>query len=974
MFQVLQAPYRILVQESCGIAHTAQVLAVAAPPGDAAVLVLEDSATGQRLCMQRSAQDSGMCFLFLDIAPFARRELRPVDGAADGPAAVTVADDVVSNGLLALRVPVGEAPGGDDTPGPVVQVRVGEGAWRGRTFFDTRAPILSRHGEFVEHGPLRVVFRYRVALAGGQAYAAEVTLDAGQPFARISEEFSAGAGDQLVWDFAGADLPDTLYALDSTAGYTVRPLHYHLDQRMARLFAWTQYQQLFDLSDGYAVRMADSDDVVGVVALTGGAWRGNRLNHLEAWMRRWVGDDPASRRGVPAEAKADTFPGPEQIPARGVSRCTAHFNFEGWIGHGARHFALVATTLDRLLPAEQCDTHEDPKGCSVALGHFEMQPDRPRYRAQQGLLRRIHVQQGMFGLAEQAEMTFAWAPEEAKATFGYPHGVFRMELRPGSEAELTQKMLDYLQARVYGFWEGSGAAYSNCVVSRAVAPYMFYFEWLQRQGAFSTEQTALCRAHFSFLMHLFASDNYYPGLSTMTPVESDDSVEPTLEGMANQNFYTDVINVFGVGAQVFFRHPAGAAWREKFLAMWHRQLAYHVYPESGVWEESHTYYQHVLITVLPVLLRLQADGLTDEFANPAVQRLVGAALAQLTPRDAAYGGIRYLLPFGDHAVGVLGTRYLYREYAEAFAPHAPTLAAHLAWAYREMGGEEPLTVTPAPLPWGSGYVQGLGYFFRNVDARGVESLLALRGGSAWAHHHNDDGSLLFYAHGRSVLVEAAFSEAPEEYAKKVNPAGHNRWTLRDYEPISYLWRFNRGWITRHDAAGRFPYAQAYTPVFMVATGPQQAIPLAQPVAHTRTVVQLSATAFLVVDAGATALPQVVRFHVPGEEVTVDGGAVAAIGDTCRLALLPLGDYPCRTAIERHASGKEEWITTEITFDIGTPPRAAFLLSADAPDTTARVTPDGDGWQVVADGVDLRVTFVGAGIVLTDATGETWTVG
>lgn len=970
MINVQHDPYLIEINESCGLTHEAQVITLPAPAGNDRLLVLHDDISGELIPMQRSQQNPNEAFIRLAISPFTHYKLRLSDAEYPHFTPVTISDSrIVSNGQISLRLPTGitGTTTASATSGPIMQLKVADGPWRGQSFFDTKLPVLAQNDCFVEEGPLRVVFSYRVDFGTDKYYQATVQLDTGMNFAHICENFAANPGDQIVWDFAGADLPDMLYALDSTAGYTTRPLNYHTDQRMVRLFAWTQYQQLFDLSDGYAIRISHSSEVIGVVTLNGGSWCGNRLNHLEGWMRRWLDDDPESRRSMPMESKADTFPSPEVISARGKTRCTAHFNFEGWLNQGKRQFALVATTLDKLLPAENLHEQADPKGCSVALGHFEQKPDRPRYRTQQGLLRRIHIQHGMLPLAAQAGMTFEWPEEIVHSTFGYPHQVFNKELHDINEEQLTTKFHAYLQARVYGFWEGSGAAYSNCVVSRAVAPYIFYFEWLCQQGKLTPAEITLNRAHISFLSYLFDSDNYYPGLSTMQSMEDINSVEPTLEGMGNQNFYTDIINLFAVAAQIFPNHPAANDWREKFLTMWHRQLAYHVYPKSGVWEESHTYYQHVLITVLPLLLRLKADGVADEFANPAVQQLVGSALEQLTPRDAHYGGIRYLVPFGDHAVGILGTRYLYREYALAIAPHSTLLAANLAWAYREMGGEEALTITAVPGKWQSSYLQGLGYFFRNHDARGVESLLALRCGSAWAHHHNDDGSLLFYAHGRSVLVETALSESPAEYPKKYGTAGHNRWSLRDYEPINYLWRFNRGWISKYDSNGRFPFAVAYTPVFMVATAPQQAMPLAQPIAHYRTVIQLSATTFLVIDSGNTTLPQIIRFHIPGTQLTVnnDNEITANILDSCQLSIIPIGEYPCHTVLEQAASNKTEFVTTEVTFDIDTASCVAFLISADIPGTTTRLIAENNGWRVITEGVDANVQIINKEIRMTD---------
>ena len=91
-----------------------------------------------------------------------------------------------------------------------------------------------------------------------------------------------------------------------------------------------------------------------------------------------------------------------------------------------------------------------------------------------------------------------------------------------------------------------------------------------------------------------------------------------------------------------------------------------------------------------------------------------------------------------------------------------------------MKGTRPLAV-PAKAPEiRNEQVQGLGVMFRGMDAAGQETLLALRGGNAWGHHHNDDGSIQFYAGGRAMIVDAAFGTvqadaSPEIRGRRAQP-------------------------------------------------------------------------------------------------------------------------------------------------------------------------------------------------------------
>ncbi len=94
---------------------------------------------------------------------------------------------------------------------------------------------------------------------------------------------------------------------------------------------------------------------------------------------------------------------------------------------------------------------------------------------------------------------------------------------------------------------------------------MLHLEALVQAGKLGADQIKRWRAWFSFLAHLYHTDNFYPGPSTMKAMGSTNSVEPTIAGMANQNFYTDVVTLAAYAGQVFSGHPSAVAWREKFL-------------------------------------------------------------------------------------------------------------------------------------------------------------------------------------------------------------------------------------------------------------------------------------------------------------------------------------------------------------------------------------------------------------------------
>jgi hypothetical protein len=955
MLRINANPFSIDIKEACGIRHDLQTVEVDVPSHLPELTELTDANTGRRFLLQKSRRNARKGFLQVEVDAFEHLILevsKSVCNIEQTTSCFCMKKDeevaVIGNSLYELEVFIGsqsysQPASAYQISGPIIRFRKKGGSWRGKSHFDLHERVISIQGTLVESGPIRMQYSYKVQFETGY-YSAEVTVDAAQHFTKLSEVYHSIEGGQLVWEFSGDDLPSQLLVLDSTAGYETHALHFHIEQRMSRLSPWTQYSQLHDLADGYAVRFADEDEIVGFVTLQGGAWRGNRLNHMEAWTRRYPEGMPHLRRSIPWEAKADSMPNPISIPNRGKPIHAAHFTIESWLGKGKRTFALVITDFSTIQPLEQIQMgHDDYKGCSPALGHFEYVPDRKKYRLQQSYLRKIHTQYGMMPLDTILHIPFEWQNDNAinlSSTFGYAHSLVKRHITYKSNgmgpSETTedriQLLIQYLQARVFGFWEGGGSAYTNCVVSRMLTAEMLHFEWLVKEGLLTTEQIKTCRSLFIFLTNLFYSDHYYPGDTTMLPMESGDSTEPTLAGMANQNFYTDIINVFGMAAQVFSNHPDADKWRSKFIEMWHRQLNYHMVPESGVWEESHTYYHHVLHTVLPIFHRRKADGVDDEFANPLLHKLVGVLIAQLTPRNAHVRRIRHIVPFGDHEVNPFYYRYLYAAYADAIAPHHVSLAGKLMWAFRESGGDlkrdypegrELDIYTPE---WTDEHLHGLAYFFRDSDGEGNESLLALRSGMTWGHHHNDEGSIQFFALGRSMIVDAACGMNPKgDHGKKYRADGHSRWSIEGLNPLNYWYRFNRGWIS-DSRTGELAYAVSYNPVYMHMSAQQQSVIMKQWVAHYRTVVKLTDKAYAIIDYADTSYTQNIRFHIPGRSViTENSSAWAEFDDGVRLHIAALNLNNNAPAL--NVDELERFTTTEVTFTSRSV-YSLFLIQAD----------------------------------------------
>jgi hypothetical protein len=499
------------------------------------------SADGLRCAWQRSLRDPAQALLYVPagLAADTTLELTPIEEEPE--ALVHRRGAELGNGRFRLRLNVGEGTStGGIHPGPLGAVAIGSGTWRGRSFLDTRAETCTWSSRWLEAGPVRCVWQWQANLGAGQ-YTCTVTVDAGVDFAQLDEAFSAGAADQVVFDFSGADLPHEAWILHNEGGHRSVRFDTTTDHRLGAVWCWTQMSQMVPNTDGIGFVHA-SGEVIGCVALRGGTWRGNRLNQVEAWVRRWHADDPQTRRNWPAVAKHDTTFS-DGVAERGQSVCTVHAGFEGWIGQGSRCTALVLGRAEALAP----------RGGAPSAGPWADGPNPTGWAAVQGGLRRIHTQHGLLPLQDQLDWVLDWpqerhVPQVTVRALNHYHD----EVSPVNGT--LDRLADYLAARLHGCWYGAGLEEANPVVGRPLPLAML--SWSPRFAAgLADPRVPRLRAWFAALAYLNANDACYPGDMSMRPHGDADGFEPTLRGMANQNFLTDVIMVHGAFAEAFPAHP-----------------------------------------------------------------------------------------------------------------------------------------------------------------------------------------------------------------------------------------------------------------------------------------------------------------------------------------------------------------------------------------------------------------------------------
>ena len=124
-------------------------------------------------------------------------------GRAEGPAGgIQVREGQVvelSNNCTAIRLAGGRKsfaspPSSDQVPAPIQGVRLRDGRWIGKGWWQTDVKCLGYSVEVTDRGPVFARVKLRYEFEGGRYYLASVELNAGQDLAVVSEEYNLSEG------------------------------------------------------------------------------------------------------------------------------------------------------------------------------------------------------------------------------------------------------------------------------------------------------------------------------------------------------------------------------------------------------------------------------------------------------------------------------------------------------------------------------------------------------------------------------------------------------------------------------------------------------------------------------------------------------------------------------------------------------------------------------------------------------------
>lgn len=695
-------------------------------------------------------------------------------------------------------------------PAPISYLVNKRGIPMGKGWIDTYERVVSLNCNIIEDGPLWTTVRVEYVFDSHASFIFECTAADGEEFIRIRERSTCGPKSRwiLMFNDSSGMVPDGMDLSDHTLYYHTRRLEYFSDRLHARLYPWTQATQIAALSEGIGVYASKTDDYVAWFVRANADWDGFKNTFVEFYERRFNSSCLRSRGG---ETIGDTFSWlPNDVKGNHTDDSAA-FCAEAMLMEGRREYSILIGSKKEWHTPDPVPEHvlEWYNGPALTQEWNKMRSPLRRIIQFQGLISLDIVKDWKLrGTVLSAGILNSRHPAMEG---GYSESITPLlkDMKKNSSA-IAKEILNTLEILATGYVMGRGPGGTNPVTLRAVFPLAVLFRemtllhsipaYLEGEDKSIPTLSERISAMLLFLAYLTNRKSSYPGEFTMAPMSDPRSSEPTCLGMPNQNFFTDVYCVFGGVAMIFQNSDCSHKWLERANKMLGLQLDTFSDPESGVWEESHTYFNHVLRTLAPFVL--EQRNITSEsklgkyridwFRDSRFICLCKAVFHFVTPKDPNANRKRMMSTLGDHRMEL--NWHTYNALAIGFADINQTLAANLVWMSLENGWSGTPSVSPVSPKLVSHKVAGLGAVLRGrADAVcGGESMVVLRAGYTWGHHNCDELEVIYYSGDEPVITEAGYGN-PKTFSK-IGPSGHSIMHPVDFVPGFYLSRANRGVI------------------------------------------------------------------------------------------------------------------------------------------------------------------------------------
>ncbi len=732
---------------------------------------------------------------------------------------------VLTTAKTGIRLPVGamtypQPVAAAEVPAPIQAIRLSDGRWIGKGWWETERPCLSYSATLTDAGPVfaRVALKY--AFADDTFYTATVELNAGQDLAVVTEEFNLAQGKRYAMPDQGGAKPGDTFAL-------VKPRFTSKTDEMMWDW-WCPSQGLIPSPNAYRFAFyeglqPDSAEFAGrtpheyVKAGDGGLTfdKTGPVTGLNAYTQ-WVGDEALYFGAYNAKGGADELaivalrpgqwmhPDLDPHPNRSLKQYVQTNNL--WIdrvsGADADLILRAPTMLGRRVygigvlqrkPVTVVKPDTALAGLPVAFGDVSTglvppvdKNNQPLVQTKTGteiMLR--HIRMGRLELNVVKDWVVDY-PETSK----YPRlfvdagDLERMKIRA------KKNLADQQHLRWVRWLNDGSAATGQQLITESLA---FLTQFCQtfaltdyghmmyaiNTGTIAHQvDTALAVPELTpeqrkALLRLSAL-NLYNSLA-------DDYVPPRRAGFAwgSANMQAQLRARGALMAALLPNHPHGKTWRQ-YLTEWVTGYTETQVNAAGATLECPHYGgMAVELGVVP-LLAMGRCGDIDTTA--AVTRYKAAAwhrLGTLLPWDLR-GNMRSCPPVGDGYYDSDGTFIMMAALLEKADP---ALAKNLWWGIRESGGSlgghptligaliDPSADFEAPKLTSTNY-PGDGFVMRNGFPRQDETYLYVTaGGFSIGHGHSDRGAWILYAKGAPLMADFAAMYTPSIRQAWHHPGG-----------------------------------------------------------------------------------------------------------------------------------------------------------------------------------------------------------
>ena len=677
----------------------------------------------------------------------------------------------------------------DQVPAPIQAVRLADGKWIGRGWWQTDRPCLAYKAVIVEKGPVfaRVALQYD--FADNTAYKATVELSAGQDVAVISEEFDLSKGKRYEMPELGGVRPgDTFqYVLPQFASAKAALMWDWWCQTHGRVpspnaYCFSFYDGLEPDSCEWHGRMYHEAAKPGDGGLK--LDKDGRVISLNAYLQ-WGEDESLTFAAYNSKSPKDALaiialrpsqwvhPDVEPHPIKTLVQYVQTNNL--WIERRAKP--------DIFLRAPVC-LGKRVYGIGV-VPRVEREDEKGnKSLASEAMLR--HVRLGRLEL----DRVKNWALDYDE-TSKYP----RLFVDAGDVERFRTRVQKHLPDHQHIRWVSylckddpkvgdqliaeTIAGLEKFVHTFATDDYGHMMYAINTGVLAHAADVALAVPHISPEQRAkilrYVAANLYNSLSP-------DYVPPREAGFAwgSANMMSQLRARGALMASLLPNHPEGKLWR-KLLTEW--MTAYvesQVNPHGATLECPHYSGMVFELGIAPLLAMSRCGDKTDMSA--AMARFATAArvrMGTLLPWDLR-GAYRSCPPIGDGYYAPDGT---FAIMAALLDKDAPPLAKNLMWAVSETGralGGHPtptgLLIDPgkeAVRPdLASEHYEGMGFVMRNGFPRQDETFfLGLAGSFSIGHGHADRGAFIFYAKGAPLMVDFAAMYTPSIGEAWLHPGG-----------------------------------------------------------------------------------------------------------------------------------------------------------------------------------------------------------